>query len=106
MPEPDSAIRRCAWCGTGPLYIAYHGLEWGVPSYDERHLFEMLILEGVQAGLSWLTILRKREGSRQIRPALLGRRFRTGKTRRIRGRGSRKASAESHGALIRPDLPL
>jgi DNA-3-methyladenine glycosylase I len=56
--------RRCAWCGTDPLYVAYHDEEWGVPSHDERHLFEMLILEGAQAGLSWSTILRKRAGYR------------------------------------------
>ena len=56
---------RCAWCGEDPLYRAYHDLEWGVPSRDEGHLFEMLTLEGAQAGLSWLTILRKREGYRR-----------------------------------------
>jgi len=63
MPEPLSQT-RCAWCGSDPLYRSYHDLEWGVPSRDERHLFEMLILEGAQAGLSWLTILRKRAGYR------------------------------------------
>jgi DNA-3-methyladenine glycosylase I len=57
--------RRCAWCGDDPLYRAYHDLEWGVPCHDERHLFEMLILEGAQAGLSWITILRKRAGYRR-----------------------------------------
>ncbi len=56
---------RCAWCGTDPLYIAYHDQEWGVPLHDERALFEFLILEGAQAGLSWLTILKKREGYRR-----------------------------------------
>lgn len=56
---------RCAWCGTDPLYRAYHDEEWGVPLYDERALFEFLILEGAQAGLSWLTILKKREGYRR-----------------------------------------
>jgi DNA-binding GntR family transcriptional regulator len=56
---------RCAWCGTDPLYIAYHDLEWGVPNHDDRHLFEMLVLEGAQAGLSWITILRKRENYRR-----------------------------------------
>lgn len=56
---------RCGWCGTDPLYIAYHDEEWGVPVHDDRHLFEMLILEGAQAGLSWLTILRKREAYRR-----------------------------------------
>lgn len=56
---------RCPWCRASELYIAYHDYEWGVPSTDERHLFEMLILEGQQAGLSWLTILNKREGYRR-----------------------------------------
>ena len=57
--------QRCGWCLADPLYIAYHDAEWGVPSRDDRHLFEMLTLEGAQAGLSWLTILRKREGYRR-----------------------------------------
>jgi DNA-3-methyladenine glycosylase I len=52
---------RCAWCTTDPLYLAYHDSEWGRPLHDDRKLFEMLCLEGAQAGLSWLTILRKRE---------------------------------------------
>lgn len=56
--------RRCVWCGTDPLYVRYHDQEWGVPSHDARHLFEMLVLEGFQAGLSWITILRKREAFR------------------------------------------
>ena len=56
---------RCAWCGDDPLYRAYHDSEWGVPNHDDRHLFEMLILEGAQAGLSWLTILKKRENYRK-----------------------------------------
>ena len=55
---------RCPWCGTDPLYVAYHDQEWGVPVHDDRKLFEMLILEGAQAGLSWITILKKREGYR------------------------------------------
>ena len=55
---------RCSWCGDDPLYVAYHDEEWGVPVYDDRTLFEFLILEGAQAGLSWSTILRKREGYR------------------------------------------
>ncbi|MEM8562771.1 MAG: DNA-3-methyladenine glycosylase I [Pseudomonadota bacterium] len=58
--------QRCRWCGDDPIYVAYHDSEWGVPSYDDRHLFEMLILEGAQAGLSWITVLRKREGYRQL----------------------------------------
>ena len=56
---------RCPWAGTDPLCVAYHDEEWGVPSRDDRHLFEMLILEGAQAGLSWITILRKRESYRR-----------------------------------------
>jgi DNA-3-methyladenine glycosylase I len=56
---------RCAWANGGPLEIEYHDTEWGVPSRDDRHLFEMLILEGAQAGLSWSTILRKRENYRK-----------------------------------------
>jgi len=58
-------VQRCPWPGEDPLYIAYHDQEWGVPSHDDRHLFEMLILEGAQAGLSWITILRKRENYRR-----------------------------------------
>ena len=56
---------RCAWAGSDPLYIAYHDEEWGIPVHDDQKLFEMLILEGAQAGLSWITILRKRENYRQ-----------------------------------------
>ncbi|HWA74101.1 MAG TPA: DNA-3-methyladenine glycosylase I [Polyangiaceae bacterium] len=56
---------RCGWCGTDPLYIAYHDKEWGVPVHDDRTLFEFLVLEGAQAGLSWITILRKREAYRE-----------------------------------------
>ena len=56
---------RCEWCGSDPLYLAYHDDDWGVPVHDDRHLFEMLILEGAQAGLSWLTILKKRENYRK-----------------------------------------
>lgn len=56
---------RCEWCGDDPLYVAYHDKEWGVPVHDDRLLFEFLILEGAQAGLSWLTILKKRENYRK-----------------------------------------
>jgi len=58
-------IKRCAWAGTDPLYVAYHDAEWGVPSHDDRVLFEFLVLEGAQAGLSWSTILRKRDAYRR-----------------------------------------
>ncbi len=55
---------RCAWCGTDPVYVAYHDTEWGVPEFDDQALFEKLILDGFQAGLSWITILRKRDAFR------------------------------------------
>lgn len=60
-----SAEERCPWCGDDPLYVAYHDEEWGVPCRDETRLFELLVLEGMQAGLSWRTILHKREGFRR-----------------------------------------
>lgn len=58
------ASGRCGWCGTDPLYVAYHDTEWGVPERDPRALWEKLVLDGFQAGLAWITILRKREGIR------------------------------------------
>lgn len=61
----NTPVQRCQWCTDDPIYIAYHDNEWGRPVYDDRHLFEMLILEGAQAGLSWITILRKREAYRE-----------------------------------------
>jgi len=61
MPEKQ----RCTWPGQDPLYVAYHDEEWGVPEYDDRALFEKLVLDGFQAGLSWITILRKRENFRK-----------------------------------------
>ena len=57
---------RCAWCGEDPLYVKYHDEEWGVPVRDDKTLFEFLVLEGAQAGLAWITILRKREGYRKL----------------------------------------
>ena len=60
------AMARCAWCGTDPLYVAYHDDEWGVPERDPRALWEMLMLEAFQAGLSWITILRKRDAFRRV----------------------------------------
>jgi DNA-3-methyladenine glycosylase I len=69
--DPEGLLRapdgktRCAWCGGDPLYVAYHDEEWGRPTADDRYLFEKLCLEGFQSGLSWLTILRKRENFRR-----------------------------------------
>jgi DNA-3-methyladenine glycosylase I len=66
LTKPPLAGRvRCPWAGDDPLYQAYHDDEWGVPSRDDRHLFEMLLLEGAQAGLSWITILKKRPAYRR-----------------------------------------
>ena len=62
--QHEDGICRCGWCGTDPLYVHYHDTDWGVPEYDSRALFEKLILDGFQAGLSWITILRKRENFR------------------------------------------
>lgn len=67
LPEPTERVfmtTRCQWAGTDPLYVAYHDLEWGVPVHDDRTIFEFLILEGAQAGLSWSTILKKRDAYR------------------------------------------
>jgi DNA-3-methyladenine glycosylase I len=58
--------KRCSWCGDDPLYVKYHDEEWGVPVRDDKTLFEFLILEGAQAGLAWITVLRKREGYRKL----------------------------------------
>jgi DNA-3-methyladenine glycosylase I len=57
--------KRCTWCSDDPLYVAYHDDEWGVPLYDDSTLFQFLLLEGAQAGLAWITVLRKREGYRR-----------------------------------------
>ncbi|MFO1325399.1 MAG: DNA-3-methyladenine glycosylase I [Burkholderiales bacterium] len=65
MPSTTKSPRRCAWCGEDPLYVAYHDREWGFPVADDRRLFEKICLEGFQSGLSWLTILRKRDAFRE-----------------------------------------
>lgn len=64
MTTPPDTLTRCGWCGQDALYQAYHDREWGVPLHDDRALFELLTLEGAQAGLSWLTVLRKRDNYR------------------------------------------
>jgi DNA-3-methyladenine glycosylase I len=64
-PMTRRAKSRCGWCGVDPLYVAYHDREWGVPVRNDRKLFEFLVLEGAQAGLSWITILRKRDAYRR-----------------------------------------
>ena len=62
----DNFIKRCSWVGIDPLYINYHDKEWGVPTYDDQILFEFLCLEGQQAGLSWITVLKKREDYKRL----------------------------------------
>ena len=61
----DLSLKRCDWCGTDPLYVDYHDNEWGREVTDDRKMFEFLVLESAQAGLSWITILRKRENYRK-----------------------------------------
>lgn len=65
MPDINSSPQRCTWCGTDPLYTKYHDEEWGKPVHDDKILFEFLVLESAQAGLSWITILRRRENYRK-----------------------------------------
>jgi DNA-3-methyladenine glycosylase I len=76
--------RRCAWAGSDPLYVRYHDDEWGVPVHDDRRLFEMLILEGAQAGLSWITILRKRPAYRKAFDRFDARKIATYDARKVR----------------------
>jgi DNA-3-methyladenine glycosylase I len=64
--QHEDGVCRCGWCGSDPFYMHYHDTDWGVPEYDSRALFEKLILDGFQAGLSWITILRKREHFRKV----------------------------------------
>ena len=79
--HPDG-LKRCPWPKQDPLYVAYHDEEWGVPEYDDRALYEKLILDGFQAGLSWITILRKRDT-----PSTVSRRRRSRATRRRKSSG-------------------
>lgn len=66
MQQSQPEVMRCEWCGKDPDYVRYHDEEWGFPQRDSQRLFEFLVLEGAQAGLSWITILRKREGYRAV----------------------------------------
>ena len=104
-------VTRCPWAGDDPVYVAYHDQEWGVPSKDERHLFEMLVLEGFQAGLSWRTILGKRQAFGRafegFDPARVAR-FDAARVRRLLGdagivrhRGKIEGAVESARALLR-----
>ena len=66
MTESKTSVSRCAWCGSEPIYVEYHDVEWGVPVRGKRELFELLNLEGAQAGLSWITVLKKRKRYREV----------------------------------------
>ncbi len=101
---------RCPWARTDPLYLAYHDREWGVPEHDDNRLFEMLILEGAQAGLSWITILRKRRHYRKVFAGFDPRRVARFDRRRIaallrdpgivRNRGKVEAAVRNARALL------
>jgi len=71
QPQATNPTIRCSWATSDPLYIKYHDEEWGKPVYDDKILFEFLILEGAQAGLSWITILRRRENYRKALQILM-----------------------------------
>ena len=77
--------KRCPWPGTDPLYVAYHDEEWGVPEYDDRALYEKLVLDGFQAGLSWITILRKRENFRRAFDAFAPEKFARYQPKKVAG---------------------
>lgn len=103
---------RCGWCGTDPLYVAYHDTDWGVPEYDARALWEKLVLDGFQAGLAWITILRKREAFRAAFDGFDPRKVaRYGEADRARlladagiVRSNAKIDAAIHGAQIWCDM--
>ena len=103
-PSHASGIKRCSWPGEDALYIAYHDDEWGVPEYDDRALYEKLVLDGFQAGLSWITILRKRENFRRafdgFAPEKIAR-YRPAKIERLMGdAGIVRNRAKIEGAML------
>ena len=91
--------RRCEWCADDPLYVAYHDEEWGVPLHDDVRLFELLTLEGAQAGLSWLTVLRKRENYRKAFDGFEARRI-------ARYRGNKIAALMKDAGIVRNRLKI
>ena len=99
MPSKSADKKRCGWVGDDPLYLDYHDREWGVPLHDDRQLFEMIILEGAQAGLSWITILKKRENYR-----LAFNQFDVQKIARYDGR--KKRSLMNNAGIVRNRLKI
>lgn len=97
-------LERCPWCGTEPIYVAYHDTEWGVPERDDRALFEKLLLDGFQAGLSWITILRKRDNFRRafdgFEPSLIARYDRRKKAALMKDAGIIRNKAKIEGAVL------
>ncbi len=99
MPSKSADKKRCGWVSDDPLYLDYHDREWGVPLHDDRRLFEMIILEGAQAGLSWITVLKKRENYR-----LAFNQFDVEKIGRYDGR--KKRSLMNNAGIIRNRLKI
>jgi DNA-3-methyladenine glycosylase I len=103
-PLPADALARCPWAKSDPLYVAYHDEEWGVPEYDDRALYEKLVLDGFQAGLSWITILRKRENFRRAFDGFVPEkiaRYRPAKIERLMGdTGIVRNRAKVDGAVL------
>jgi DNA-3-methyladenine glycosylase I len=103
IEHPDGRV-RCSWPGTDPLYVAYHDTDWGVPERDSRALFEKLVLDGFQAGLSWITILRKRENFRRafdgFEPARVARYNRRKVESLMRDAGIVRNRAKIEGSVI------
>jgi DNA-3-methyladenine glycosylase I len=97
-------LERCPWCGSDPIYVAYHDTEWGVPERDDRALFEKLLLDGFQAGLSWITILRKRDNFRRafdhFEPAKIARYDRRRKAALMKDVGIVRNKAKIEGAVL------
>jgi len=103
LPHPDG-LKRCPWPKQDPLYVAYHDEEWGVPEYDDRALYEKLMLDGFQAGLSWITILRKRDNFRRafddFRPEAIARYNKRKVESLMRDEGIVRNRAKIEGAVL------
>ena len=103
LAHPDGR-KRCPWPGLDPLYVAYHDDEWGVPDYGDRALYEKLVLDGFQAGLSWITILRKRENFRRafdgFRPEIIARYDKRKVAALMRDEGIVRNGAKIEGAIL------
>jgi len=102
-PQPPDRGTRCWWCGTDPVYVKYHDTEWGVPVTDDRALYEKLVLDGFQAGLSWITVLRKRpafrEAFRGFDPAKVARFSARDVARLLKDEGIIRSRAKIDGAI-------